>query len=151
MLKNAVRRRHSFEDFDQFSTTIALAELQLTTSLYLDLFGSFQSAEAYLSEMSQNFSNTGDIRLSMCRINDYSGASLSDIEEILQNVNSYGLSHLCAFSILELAGEAFAGVSYEYLLNLSIDIYLRIDRANSKHDVKFYSSGFKKNKTTFKN
>ena len=56
--------KYSFEDFDQFSTTMALAELQAAETLMIsNLQSSSQSAEAYLSEMSKNYSNTGDIRL----------------------------------------------------------------------------------------
>ena len=45
--------KHSFEGFDQFSTTMALAELQATKALDFDMFvGYFQSADDYLSEMS---------------------------------------------------------------------------------------------------
>ena len=50
---------NSFEGFDQISTTMALAELQATGALKFPL-ESFQSAEAYLSEMSQRYSNAGD-------------------------------------------------------------------------------------------
>ena len=39
---------------------MALAELQATKALYFELRGSFQSAEGYLSEMSQKISKTGD-------------------------------------------------------------------------------------------
>ena len=77
-----------------------------------------------------------------------SGVNLSDIEEILLNVNSYGLSHLCAFSIFELAEESMADLSFSYPF---LDIYFKNDRANSKHDVEFYSRGFKYDKTSFNN
>ena len=67
---------------------------------------------------------------------------------MLQNVNSYGLSHLCAFSIFELAEESIADLSFSYPF---LDIYFKNNRANLTHDVEFYSRGFKFNKTTFKN
>ena len=51
--------KHSFKDFDQFSTTMALAELQATEALKFPLLG-FRSAESYLSEMSQNYTNAGN-------------------------------------------------------------------------------------------
>ena len=54
--------KHSFKDFDQFSTTRALAKLQVTEALKFPL-DSFPSAKSYLSEMSQNYTNAGDIRL----------------------------------------------------------------------------------------
>ena len=77
-----------------------------------------------------------------------SGVNLSDIEQMLQNVNSYGLSHLCAFSIFELAEESIGGLSFSYPF---LDIYFKNDRPNSKHDVEFYSRGFKYNKKGFNN
>ena len=56
--------KHSFKDFDQFSTTMALAELQATKALDFDMFvGYFQSADDYLSEMSKNYTNAGNICL----------------------------------------------------------------------------------------
>ena len=83
---------------------MALAELQATEAVQFPLHA-FQSAESYLSEMSQNYTNAGNICLFKLRIQDYSGVNLSDIEEMLQNINSYGLSHLCAFSIFEPSEE----------------------------------------------
>ena len=61
-INKEINIKHSFEDFDQFSTTMALAELQVNEQAN-ELFGYLKSAEAYLSEMSENYSNTGDIRL----------------------------------------------------------------------------------------
>ena len=133
---------------------MALAELQATEAVKFPLHA-FQSAESYLSEMRQNYTNAGDICLFKLRIQDYSGVNLSDIEEMLQNINSYGLSHLCAFSIFEPAEKykAQMAVSYPFL-----DIYLKIDRANfileimqGDKDVEFYSRGSKYHKTSFNN
>ena len=74
---------------------------------------------------------------------------------MLKNINSYGLSHLCAFSNFEPA-EKYIGhmaVSYPFL-----DIYLKIDRANfileimqGDIHVEFYSRGNKYYKTSFNN
>ena len=55
--------KHSFKDFDQFSTTMTLAELQATKTLDFNVGGSFQSADDYLLEMSQNYTNAGNICL----------------------------------------------------------------------------------------
>ena len=55
--------KHSFKDFDQFSTTMALAELQATKGLHCNIYGTFQSADDYLLEMSQNYTNAGNICL----------------------------------------------------------------------------------------
>ena len=105
--------------------------------------------------MSQNYSNAGDICLFKYRLQDYSGVNLSDIEEMLHNINSYGLSHLCAHSIFELDGYfSPTAFSYPYL-----DIYFKNDRANFIHDtfdddifdVEFYSRGNKYYKTSFNN
>ena len=65
---------------------------------------------------------------------------------MLQNINSYGLSHLCAFSIFEPAEEAIADLSFNYSF---LDIHFKY--AQTKHEVKFYSSGFKYDKTSVKN
>ena len=63
---------------------------------------------------------------------------------MLQNINSYGLSHLCAFSIFESIGEL--DISYPFL-----DIYFKNDRANNTHDIEFYFRGNKYYKTSFNN
>ena len=68
---------------------------------------------------------------------------------MLQNINSYGLSHLCAFSIFELAEESIAtDFSYNYPF---LDIYFKNDKANRTLDVEFYSRGNKYYKTSFNN
>ena len=74
---------------------------------------------------------------------------------MLHNINSYGLSHLCAFSFFELDEESIAdqfadrsdkAFSYPYL-----DINFKNDWANQKHHVEFYSRGNKYYKTSFNN
>ena len=71
---------------------------------------------------------------------------------MIQNINFYGLSHLCAFSIFEptsgLAEEFIgdAASSYPYL-----DIYIKNDRTEFKRHVEFYSRGNKYYKTSFNN
>ena len=73
---------------------------------------------------------------------------------MLQNINSYGLSHLCAFSIFEPAEESIAEDSFSHPF---LDIYypthnrFKNDRANRKYDVEFYSRGNKYYKTSFNN
>ena len=67
---------------------------------------------------------------------------------MLQNVNSYGLSHLCAFSVFEVAEESFADLAFNFPF---LDIYFKNDRANASHHVEFYGRGFKYNKTSFNN
>ena len=87
---------------------------------------------------------------------------------MLLNVNSYGLSHLCAFSIFEVGEEPFADLSLEYQF---LDLHFKNDRANSQYNVEhnvdyyvdyyeeyipeynleFYSRGFKYSKTIFNN
>ena len=124
---------------------MALAKLQATETLKFPL-DPFLSAESYLLEMSQNYTNAGNIRLFKLRIQDYSGVNLSDIAEMLQNINSYGLSHLCAFSIFELEGESIADQASAFL-----DIYYKLGRGDIKEDVEFYSRGNKYYKTTFNN
>ena len=82
-------------------------------------------------------------------MNDSSGVNLSDIEEMLLNINSYGLSHLCSFSIFELVEIADLSFNYPFL-----DIYFKSDGANSQYNlysVEFYSRGFKYSKTIFNN
>ena len=64
---------------------------------------------------------------------------------MLHNINSYGLSHLCAFSTFEPAEGFFGAFKYPYL-----DIYYKNDRA-SIFDVEFYSRGNKYYKTSFNN
>ena len=66
--KNIIK--HSFEGFNQFSTTMALAELQATEALKFP-FRSFQSAENYLSEMNQTYTTAGDMTLLEHRIIDF--------------------------------------------------------------------------------
>ena len=75
---------------------------------------------------------------------------------MLHNINSYGLSHLCAFSVFELAEESFGDLAFSYPY---LDIYFKNDRANiindilanDIHDVEFYSRGNKYYKTSFNN
>ena len=67
---------------------------------------------------------------------------------MLQNINSYGLSHLCDFSIFEPAEESIGDLAFSYPF---LDIYFKNDRANRKHDVEFYSRGNKYYKTSFNN
>ena len=81
---------------------------------------------------------------------------------MLQNINSYGLSHLCAFSILEPAeavGPINADSTFEYPF---LDIYFKYNRIQTNTDgwirietsleeVKFYSRGNKYYKTSFNN
>merc|ERR1719471_789804 len=86
--------------------------------------------------MSQNYSNAG--------------VNLSDIEEMLQNINSYGLSHLCAFSVFESA-EVSIGDFVRWTNHPFLDIYYKNDRANRRLDVEFYSRGNKYYKTSFNN
>ena len=125
---------------------MALAELQATEALRYPGQSS-QSAKSYLSEMKQNYTNAGNMCLFKWRIQYYSGVNLSDIEEMLHNINSYGLSHLCAFSVFELA-EKYGNSTFNYPF---LDIYFKNDRANRKHDVEFYSRGNKNYKTSFNN
>ena len=80
-------------------------------------------------------------------MNDSLGVNLSDIEEMLLNVNSYGLSHLCAFSIFEVAEEV-PDLPFTYPF---IDIYFENDTAKSQYNVEFNSRGFKYSKTIFNN
>ena len=70
---------------------------------------------------------------------------------MLHNINSYGLSHLCDFSIFELTEtcetcESFWTYSYPFL-----DIYLKLDKSNYTFDAEFYSRGNKYYKTSFNN
>ena len=66
---------------------------------------------------------------------------------MLQNINSYGLSHLCAFSTFKPdEADQDRPFSYPYL-----DIYIKKDRANRKDDIDFYSRGNKYYKTSFNN
>ena len=75
---------------------------------------------------------------------------MSDIEEMLQNINSYGLSHLCAFSIFESAEVSIGDLALSYPF---LDIYYKNDRVNGEFysDVEFYSRGNKYYKTSFNN
>ena len=66
---------------------------------------------------------------------------------MLQNINSYGLSHLCAFSIFELdEGPLADSFTYPFL-----DIYFKTDEWNLNYDLEFYSRGNKHYKTSFNN
>ena len=70
---------------------------------------------------------------------------------MLQNINSYGLSHLCAFSILEPDEESIAENPFSHPF---VDIYypnLYHFKNDRKHDVEFYSRGNKYYKTSFNN
>ena len=67
---------------------------------------------------------------------------------MLQNINSYGLSHLCAFSIFEPTEESIGGYDFKFPF---LDIYVKNDRANRRLDVEFYSRGNKYYKTSFNN
>ena len=75
---------------------------------------------------------------------------------MLQNINSYGLSHLCAFSIFEPPEESIGDLAFSYPF---LDIYFKNDRANfifpsldeDIFDVEFYSRGNKYYKTSFNN
>ena len=67
---------------------------------------------------------------------------------MLHNINSYGLSHLCAFSIFESAEVS----NWDFALNHPyLDIYYKNDKANGELDVEFYSRGNKYYKTSFNN
>ena len=75
---------------------------------------------------------------------------------MLHNVNSYGLSHLCAFSIFELDEFTLWKYSTDYNTPLEetafnypfLDIYFN---HTTNFEIKFYSRGFKYDKTTSKN
>ena len=68
---------------------------------------------------------------------------------MLQNINSYGLSHLCAFSIFEPAEESIAEDSFSHPF---LDIYYpNLYYFKSETDVEFYSRGNKYYKTNFNN
>ena len=71
---------------------------------------------------------------------------------MLQNINSYGLSHLCAFSIFEPAEESIAmGIDDRPFSYPFLDIYFKNDRRKLKYNVEFYSRGNKYYKTSFNN
>ena len=67
---------------------------------------------------------------------------------MLQNINLYGLSHLCDLSIFENTEKGNLAFSYPFL-----DIYFQNDIyfENRTFDVEFYSRGNKYSKTSFKN
>ena len=68
---------------------------------------------------------------------------------MLHNINSYGLSHLCDFSIFEpTEGKTFSSFSYPFL-----DIYFENYKyfLNFTLDAEFYSRGNKYYKTSFNN
>ena len=64
---------------------------------------------------------------------------------MLQNINSYGLSHLCAFSIFELHEESIGNITFTYPF---LDIYYKITNGR---EIEFYSRGNKYYKTSFNN
>ena len=64
---------------------------------------------------------------------------------MLHNINSYGLSHLCDFSIFETTEEK--DFSYPFL-----DVYFKQNKADYIFDaIEFYSRGNKYYKTSFTN
>ena len=68
---------------------------------------------------------------------------------MLHNVNSYGLSHLCAFSVFELDEFSLASALGTTAFNYPfLDIYFN---HTTNFEIKFYSRGFKYDKTTSKN
>ena len=72
---------------------------------------------------------------------------------MLHNINSYGLSHLCAFSIFEPAKESIGDYEFNYL-NFNypfLDIYFKNTRVYHSPDIEFYSRGSKYFKTSFNN
>ena len=73
---------------------------------------------------------------------------------MLQNINSYGLSHLCAFSIFELDDES-NGEQADVFRYPFLDIYFKyisnIGNLSEKLDVEFYFRGNKFYKTSFNN
>ena len=67
---------------------------------------------------------------------------------MLHNINSYGLSHLCAYSTFEHAEQVIGEFSYTYPL---LDILYKNDQRKQRHHIEFYSRGNKYYKTSFNN